>query len=171
MPIASGYHGHLPRDQVHISTPYATPLCYPLMLSPMLLYDAIPVTLLTSTHLRNYLLHSNVTNISPLFLTPPTAISRASLRAMAGVISTQLHDAGFNGAEVEQADAQVDTMQVVSHYEIVEYTQDLTGVSAIEAKSDSFKDSFKKSIAAQFGGYRMMDADNIDIVSVTIDAR
>ena len=45
------------------------------MLSPMLLYDAIPVTLLTSTHLRNYLLHSNVTNISPLFLTPPTAIS------------------------------------------------------------------------------------------------
>ena len=90
---------------------------------------------------------------------------------MAGVIATQLHDAGFNGAEVEPADAQVETAQVVSHYEVVEYTQELTGVTAIEAKSDSFKDSFKKSIAAQFGGYRMMDADNIEILSVTIAAR
>ena len=100
-----------------------------------------------------------------------TLITSLETRAMAGVIATQLHDAGFNGAEVEPADAQVETAQVVSHYEVVEYTQDLQGVTAIEAKSDAFKDSFKKSIAAQFGGYRMMDADNIDILSVTIVSR
>jgi hypothetical protein len=97
---------------------------------------------------------------------------RASLESqqMADVISSSLQNAGYESAEASRSSAEVTTVSAVVHYEVVAYEQVLTGVSVAEARRVALS-TVRQAIAGELGRLTTrMDADDVDITSVTVTA-
>ena len=69
---------------------------------------------------------------------------------MADAIGDNLQDAGFDGADVQEADAAPATVEI-SQEPVIESEQPVNGVSLDQAQSDEFQDAFEEAVAGKLG--------------------
>ena len=89
--------------------------------------------------------------------------------AMADVIADNLQDVGFDNADVEAADAQITTVEVIEMPEpappapeqVIVAQQEFQGVNPEEAQSEEFQDAVEQAVADQL---------NVDVEDVTISS-
>ena len=112
-------------------------------------------------------LPSQVSDVDPL---DQIAVEKAvESDAMADVIADNLQDVGFDNADVEAADAQITTVEVIEMPEpappapeqVIVAQQEFQGVNPEEAQSEEFQDAVEQAVADQL---------NVDVEDVTISS-
>ena len=131
--------------------------------------EDVTITAVTEDEDGHVVFTYQVADVDPL---EQIAVQKAAESdAMADGISDTLQEAGFEGADVETADAQITTVEVIDMpdgdesevQKVVEVQQEIAGVSEKDANTDEFQAAVADAVADQLN----VDTDDVTITSVT----